>query len=172
MNRPSLFPLIISTLLFVGCVGGYVFFEYTILSLREHARALALENATLQQTSGVKLTSSSDYNELCKKIAEHFVSTDDPTPLLKLLESIAEPMHSQIVVKDISVNAPSKEKPSEKVLRVVLEVDGTWSAVHHTLFALEKVPYTHTLERAVLAQSPERKEVWKTEVTLVFDTLP
>lgn len=153
---------------------GYVFFLKHIYSLQDELVEIKASLAVVDEQEESKqeivslLSKTEDQRE---EILQYFVSIEDPTPFLELIESFAEDTGAGIEVETLSVAEVSDKTNTsltEKHVEVVLLVEGTWESLFHLISLLETMPYVATIsETAFSIDHTASSSVWRGQIELL-----
>lgn len=160
-------------LILVASCTVYIFFYKYINSLRDELISINKELAVTEalarnrQETELLLTSTADERAILKG---RFVSTEDPTPFLELIESSARDTGVVLEVKTLTVEEVGEKKDSKvdgKKVALTLAVESGWKELYHFLTLLERLPYSVTISRTALSFE-ERSEgnVWEGQIQL------
>lgn len=131
-------------------IAGYVLFLRHIYVLQEELAEVKTKLAVVDSQKVHKLETEmllSKTKDAREEIAKYFVSIEDPTPFLELIESVAKDAGVSLEVKSLSTDAQPQEAISDfhKEISVILLVDGSWDRIFHLISLLENMPYVATI---------------------------
>lgn len=152
---------------------GYVFFLDHIYTLRDDLLEVKAKLATVKQLEENKLETLvllSKTEADRKKISSYFVSVEDPTPFLELIENLGSEADVTLEVETLSVEEQDTKdgKNIHENVKVVLVVEGDWESLYELFLLLEHMPYLTTISQAAFSVDTKSgsSDVWKGQIEL------
>ncbi|KKS83252.1 MAG: hypothetical protein UV60_C0046G0001 [Parcubacteria group bacterium GW2011_GWA2_43_11] len=159
------------SILLVVCV-GYVFLFRHIASLQYKLAEITTELSVIGMLEAHKLETEALLNKTKagrEEIASYFISEEDPTPFLELVETLGKDAGATLEVEAISVdtvNADGGVSVGDN-MKVVLLVEGSWKSLYHLMSLLEHMPYIATISSATFTVNEEHVGTWKGQIELL-----
>ncbi len=157
--------LILTGILSVCLSFSYVYLYKKIEILSEEIVSvesdLAVANKKVKNKKDTTNVLNKTVNER-KKLLSGFVSSEDPTKFLELIESTGK--KSGVDVEVQSLNVESKEKESN-FIKTVLLVKGDWESVFKFISLLEVFPYMVTISQSTFTSNEDGR--WEGQIALL-----
>lgn len=154
-------------------VGGYVFMYSHIGVLQERLLELRgelkmLETLALKKQTTETLLKSTEYER--SEILKYFVSTEDPTDFLELIESSGR--DAGVVLDVDSIKVEGSDSETIKRMEISLSVQGGWEEMYHFVFLLEHLPFASHITRATLTVAKNlENSLWKGIILLTCESI-
>lgn len=160
----------LSVLVFVAAVYGFMYLRiHTMLSrsvdLRQQVR---LEESYRHEGENVVAVYDQTKSDRAK-LDEFFVSDKDTVSFIELIESLGDRVGSAVSISSIDAdNLEGKDPGTVGLIKVRVEVRGSWSAVMRTVSLAESLPYHSFVSNLRLdTQSTEgTKREWRSMFTI------
>lgn len=168
MNRKPLIHLIIMTAIFLGAVGGYVWWRLSVEKASAEAAELEAQiERTMEETRQVGQVKGALalLAEDERAIQSYFVNTEDIVPFLESLESAGKGLGATVAVVSVA------DKPSgDGRIALSLRITGSFEAVMRTLGVIEYGPHDLRVSNLALDTDPAAAGSWTAAVTLSVGT--
>ena len=160
-------------LLLLFVVGGYAFMYIQVGVLQERLSGAREEIAILKTMALKKETTEMllKNTELEREqMLKYFVSREDPTEFLELIESSGRDAGITLDVNSIKVDEGGDELI--KHIEISLSVQGEWDNVYHFIYLLEHLPYVSQITRATVTIAKNlENDVWKGIIILTCESV-
>lgn len=168
MKKGPALSLIVSVLVALGAVGGYVFWYHLMQGLR--AESVQLETDILAKEgervrAASARTAEGDLLAQENFIASHLVKTTDIVLFLERIEGTGKTFGAVVKVASVS----GEGKTSNGKISLALSVTGTFDAVMRTVGAIENGPYANMVSDLTL-DTPDKGETWSATGMFVVGT--
>lgn len=165
-----------AVLIFASVVYAYMFIYEHINSMYVELNKIKGELVIMDQITNNKQSTMDLINESSPKIKElnkYFVSLDDPTAFLEMVESLSNNTGASVQVESLNIEDMKKdsmELGTEKQVKANVLLDGKWSAMYHTIFLIEEMPYIVTINNVAITLDKETNNgSWSGQVNLICD---
>ncbi len=168
MKKGPALSLIVSVLIALSAIGGYVFWYDLMQGLRTETAQLetdilAKEGERIRAASA--RTAEDDLLAQENFIASHLVKTDDIVLFLETIEGTGKAFGATVQVASVS----GEGKASNGKISLSLSITGTFDAVMRTLGAIENGPYANMVSDLTL-DTPDKGETWSAVGVFVVGT--
>ncbi len=153
---------------FVVCAYVY-FYKYTITVRQELAeiKKVLAEEEKIEASKQTTLSLLEETEREREELSKYFISSDDPTPFLELLESSARDAGVRLEVESLIPIDGGADGLKKVQLSLVLE--GTWRSVYHFTSLVERFPFATTItQSAFRLDSREGNALWKGQMSLEY----
>jgi len=158
--------------IFLLVCAGYVFLFRHIATLQHKLAEIITELSVVDTLEAHKLETEALLNRTKagrEEIASYFISKEDPTPFLELVETLGKDAGVTLEVEAISIDPvnANEGKSVEDNMKVVLIVEGSWKSLYHLMSLLEHMPYVATISTATFAMNEGSVDAWKGQIDLL-----
>ena len=142
---------------------GYVFLFMHIRDLQFRLTEIKTELSIVDALEANKLETVAlldKTKEGREEISSYFVSVEDPTPFLELVEALGADAGVTLEVETLSIDAVEAATSTEYKdnMKVALLVEGPWESLYHLVWLLEHMPYVATIADATFTLGNESSE--------------
>ena len=158
--------------IFLLVCAGYVFLFRHIATLQHKLAEIITELSVVDTLEAHKLETEALLNRTKagrEEIASYFISEEDPTPFLELVETLGKDAGVTLEVEAISIDPVSADegKSVGDNMKVVLFVEGSWKSLYHFMSLLEHMPYVATIASATFTVDEGSADTWKGQIDLL-----
>lgn len=161
--------LIGAILVLATAVVMYVFLYKHIVGLRADLSEVSRELESVEKIVENKndtITLLRETEEGRRELEKYFVSANDPTQFLDMIDAVAEDVGvtvSSPSVEIVGYEELDKNFPDElqKKTDVLLSVSGEWDEIYHFISLLELFPYVVTVDRVTVAYKEGDEGSWE-----------
>ncbi len=140
----TLFSWVIAGFLYVGVLTK----SSQVVDLFTEAEKDITKDQTLRTTRAIL----SQNEDMLSELDQYFVSSDEVVTFIDRLESLEDITGGSVSIISVSSDADPKAKNDFKeLLKVRLEITGSWKAVSQSMALLETLPYQMTVHEATIA---------------------
>jgi hypothetical protein len=161
----------VSVLVFVLIVAGYVLLYKHIDVLRGELASVKTEIRAVEilaESKQATLVLLDETRQGREELSQYFVSFEDPTPFLELVEASAKDAGVLLEVETLAEVASEEEKNLKKI-KAVLVVEGGWQGIYHFISLLELMPFAVSVtQTAFTFEEKDGVGVWRGQVHLEY----
>lgn len=151
--------LLIVVLIDCVAVGSYIFLFRAVAASNERIAGIKSE-VVLKEKERDNIEALrrvfNDTADLREMVSSFFVKRDGVVEFIGYLESLARSRNLLVLTKSVAI-AGGGENAVHEMLRLTVEVEGSWPETVRFLSLVETMPFGVALEEISLSQSEERK---------------
>ncbi len=168
MSTPLTRSLIITVLLCVLQLIGYVYLVSSLTALRAKADELArtVASHTEREIADAALRERvREVEDERKELRSFFLQFNDPAPLLEMVEEAGARFGLVVEIESVTeaTLGGNKDGEAERIGRVAVKFDGAWSDCYRFVETIERLPYAVSIESVKVSRN--KSEQWSGEVT-------
>ncbi len=168
MKKGPALTLILSILVALGALGGYLFWYYLMQGLRAESAQLEADILAKEGERGRAASARTSEDDLLAQenfIASHLVKTADIVLFLERIEGTGKAFGATVQVASLS----GEGKTSNGKISLSLSITGTFDAVMRTLGSIENGPYANMVSDLTL-DTPDKGQTWSATGVFVVGT--